>query len=121
MLGPAKGKDFATAIGPYVVTPDELHDVKVGPGRYNLTMMARKNDREISRGNMESLTHDFTKMIERASRDVTLHAGDIIGSGTVGTGCILELGPENAGGWLEPGDTIELEIERLGTLTTPIV
>ena len=63
----------------------------------------------------------FTKMIERASRDVTLYPGDLIGSGTVGTGCILELGPENTDGWLVPGDTIELSIERLGTLTTPIV
>jgi len=121
MLGPAKGKDFATAIGPYVVTTDELEDVRVGPGRYDLTMTARKNGREISRGNMKALTHDFTQMIQRAARDATLHVGDIIGSGTVGTGCILELGPENTGGWLEPGDTIDLEIDRLGVLRTPIV
>lgn len=121
MLGPAKGKDFATAIGPWVVTKDELADKRVGPGRYDLTMVARKNGKEISRGSFKDLTHDFTKMIERASRDVTLFAGDLIGSGTVGTGCILELGPDNTDGWLEPGDTIELEIDRLGTLTTPIV
>ncbi len=121
MLGPAKGKDFATAIGPFVVTTDELADVKAGPGKYDLTMVARKNGKEISRGNMNQLTHDFTKMVERASRDVTLYPGDVLGSGTVGTGCILELGPENTGGWLEPGDTIELEIDRLGTLTTPII
>jgi len=120
MLGPAKGKDFATAIGPWVATKDELADKRVGPGRYELVMLARKNGKEISRGNFKDLTHDFTKMIERASRDVTLFAGDLIGSGTVGTGCILELGPEVTDGWLEPGDTIELEIERLGTLTTPI-
>ncbi len=121
MLGPAKGKDFATAIGPWVVTKDELADKRVGPGRYDLTMLARKNGKEISRGNFKDVTHDFTKMIERASRDVTLYPGDLIGSGTVGTGCILELGPETTGGWLEPGDTVELEIDRLGTLTTPIV
>lgn len=121
MLGPAKGKDFATAIGPWVVTKDELEDKKVNPGRYDLTMLARKNGKEISRGSFKDLTHDFTKMIERASRDVTLYPGDVIGSGTVGTGCILELGPEKTDGWLEPGDTIELEIERLGTLTTPVV
>ena len=120
MLGPAKGKDFATAIGPFVVSTDELEDVRVGPGRYDLSMVARRNGKEISRGNMRSLTHDFTKMIERASGDVTLRVGDIIGSGTVGTGCILELGAEAAGGWLKPGDTIELEIDRLGVLTTPI-
>ena len=121
MLGPAKGKDFATAIGPWVVTKDELADKRVGPGRYDLTMLARKNGKEISRGNFKDVTHDFTKMIERASRDVTLFPGDLIGSGTVGTGCILELGPETTGGWLEPGDAIELEIDRVGTLTTPIV
>lgn len=120
MLGPAKGKDFATSIGPWVVTPDELADKRVGPGKYDLTMTARKNGKEISRGSFKDLTHDFTKMIERASRDVKLHRGDLIGSGTVGTGCILEVRPENTDGWLEPGDTIELEIERLGTLTTPI-
>ena len=121
MLGPAKGKDFASAIGPWVVTKDELADRRVGPGRYDLTMVARKNGVEISRGNFKDITHDFTKMIERASRDVTLFPGDLIGSGTVGTGCILEIGPEASDGWLEPGDTIELEIDRLGVLTTPIV
>lgn len=120
MLGPAKGKDFASAIGPWVVTKDELIDRRVGPGRYDLAMTARKNGEEISRGNFKDITHDFTKLIERASCDVLLRTGDLIGSGTVGTGCILELGPEKTGGWLEPGDTIDLEIDRLGTLTTPI-
>lgn len=121
MLGPAKGKDFASAIGPWVVTKDELADRRVGPGRYDLTMVARKNGKEISRGNFKDITHDFTKLLERASRDVTLYCGDLIGSGTVGTGCILELGPEATDGWLEPGDTIELDIERIGVLTTPII
>jgi 2-keto-4-pentenoate hydratase/2-oxohepta-3-ene-1,7-dioic acid hydratase in catechol pathway len=120
MLGPAKGKDFATAIGPWVVTRDELADRRVSPGRYDLAMLARRNGKEISRGNFRDLTHDFTKIIERASADCRVFAGDLVGSGTVGTGCILELGPEKTGGWLEPGDTIELEIERLGTLTTRI-
>ncbi|HEY3243239.1 MAG TPA: fumarylacetoacetate hydrolase family protein, partial [Phycisphaerae bacterium] len=120
MLGPAKGKDFATAIGPYVVTPDELADVRAGRARYDLMMLARKNGREISRGNAKDVHFDFTQMIERAARDVKLFPGDLIGSGTVGTGCILELGPENTDGWLQPGDTIELEIDRLGILTTPI-
>lgn len=121
LLGPAKGKDFASAIGPWVVTKEELADRRIGPGRYDLAMVARKNGREISRGNFNDITHDFTKLIERASRDVTLFKGDLIGSGTVGTGCILEIGADAAGGWLEPGDTVELEIDRLGTLTTPIV
>jgi 2-keto-4-pentenoate hydratase/2-oxohepta-3-ene-1,7-dioic acid hydratase in catechol pathway len=102
------------------VTKDELADRRVGPGRYDLTMLARRNGREISRANFKDLYHDFTKMIERGSRDVTLYAGDLLGSGTCGTGCILEIGPEVAGGWLQSGDQMELEIERLGTLTTPI-
>lgn len=120
MLGPAKGKDFASSIGPWVVTKDELADVRVSPGRYNLTMLARRNGKEISRSNAKSMHYDFTQILERASRDVTLYPGDLIGSGTCGTGCILELGPENPGGWLQPGDAMELEIERLGVLRTPI-
>lgn len=120
-LGPAKGKDFATSLGPWVVTKDELEDKRVGPGRYDLVMQARKNGKEISRGNFKDLYHDFTKMIERASRDAGVCRGDLIGSGTVGTGCILEIGPEASDGWVQPGDRIELEIERLGVLETTIV
>lgn len=119
-LGPAKGKDFATSIGPWVVTKDELADRRVGPGRYDLTMLARRNGKEISRANFKDLYYDFTKMIERGSRDAMMYRGDLVGSGTCGTGCILELGPEAVGGWLQPGDTLELEIERLGILRTPI-
>jgi 2-keto-4-pentenoate hydratase/2-oxohepta-3-ene-1,7-dioic acid hydratase in catechol pathway len=103
------------------VTKDELAGKRVGARRYDLTLVPRKNAREISRGNFKDITYDFTKLIERASRDVTLYRGDLIGSGTVGTGCILELGPETTDGWLQPGDTIELEIDRLGVLATPIV
>lgn len=120
-LGPAKGKDFASVIGPVVVTRDELSSRRVGPGRYDLSMAARKNDREVSRGNMRDLYFDFSQMIARASQDATLYPGDLIGSGTVGTGCILELGPDKTDGWLEPGDVIELEIEQIGVLRTPIV
>jgi 2-keto-4-pentenoate hydratase/2-oxohepta-3-ene-1,7-dioic acid hydratase in catechol pathway len=120
MLGPAKGKDFASSLGPWVVTADELADRRVGPGRYDLGMFARKNGKAVSKANVKDMYYDFTKLLERGSRDVTLYRGDILGSGTCGTGCILELGPEATDGWLKPGDTIELEIERLGTLTTPI-
>jgi fumarylacetoacetate (FAA) hydrolase len=118
-MGPAKSKDFANSLGPWLVTPDELEDRREGEGkdtRYNLAMTARVNGRELSRGNAITLTHTFASMIEWASTDVWLRPGDVLGSGTVGTGCILELRPENTGGWLKPGDTVELEIERLGIL-----
>jgi len=120
-LGPAKGKDFATSIGPWVVTKDELADRRVGPGKYDLAMIGKRNGKELSRANFKELYYDFTQMLERGSRDATMYVGDLIGSGTCGTGCILELGPEKAGGWLAPGDTIDLEIERLGVLSTKIV
>jgi len=119
-LGPAKGKDFATSLGPTLVTPDELADRRSGRG-YALQMTARVNGRELSRGSWDSITFDFREMIAHASRGVTLHPGDVLGSGTVGTGCILELGPETVGGWLAPGDRVELEIERLGVLRNRIV
>ena len=123
-LGPAKGKDFATSLGPWLVTPDELADRREGSGadtRYRLEMVARVNGREYSRGNAAAITHTFAQMIAFASRDVWLRPGDVIGSGTVGTGCILELRPETVGGWLKPGDVVELEIERLGVLRNTIV
>ncbi len=114
-LGPAKGKDFATSVGPALVTPDELEPHRSGKG-YKLQMTARVNGRELSRGSWDTITFSFAEMIARASRGVWLKPGDLIGSGTVGTGCILELGPENTGGWLKPGDEVELEIEQLGVL-----
>ena len=114
-LGPAKGKDFATSMGPWLVTPDELEDRRQGD-HYDLTMTACVNGRELSRGNLSDLYWSFPQMVEHASRGTRLMPGDVIGSGTVGSGCILELGPENAGGWLQPGDVVELEIERLGVL-----
>ena len=119
-LGPAKGKDFATSIGPYLVTLDELVDRRSGKG-YDLTMIARRNGQELSRGNWSSLYFSFGEMLARASQDTMLYPGDVIGSGTVGTGCIVELGPENSGGWLRPGDVIELEVERLGVLRNSVV
>jgi len=124
-LGPAKGKDFATSLGPALVTPDELEDrriVREGSGSvYDLTMTARINGKEFSRGNFKDLTYTFAQMIAHASRDTVLYPGEVLGSGTVGTGCILELRPETTGGWLKPGDIIELEIERLGVLRNRVV
>jgi len=120
-LGPAKGKDFATAVGPYLVTLDEFQDKIDKDGRVDLEMTARVNGKELSRGNAKTMYHSWPKLIAHASADAELFPGDLIGSGTVGTGCILELGPENTGGWLKPGDVVELEIERLGVLRTPVV
>lgn len=118
-LGPAKGKDFASTLGPALVTPDELAERRAGKG-YDLTMVARRNRHEVSRGNWRTIYYSFEEMIARASQDVTLYPGDVIGSGTVGTGCILEVGPEAAGGWLQPGDEVELEVEHLGLLRSPV-
>jgi len=119
-LGPAKAKDFATAVGPWLVTRDAVDDCIDGE-ELALAMSARVNGRELSRGNVSSLHHSIPRLIAQASRDAELFPGDLIGTGTVGTGCILELGPENTGGWLKPGDVVELEIERLGVLRTRIV
>jgi fumarylacetoacetate (FAA) hydrolase len=105
-LGPAKGKDFATTLGPIVVTPDELGDLR-------LEMVARVNGEERSRGNMADMYHSWEAIIERASANTQLVPGDVIGSGTVGTGCILEHGD---GRWLQPGDVVELEVEGIGVL-----
>jgi fumarylacetoacetate (FAA) hydrolase len=117
--GPGKAKDFATAVGPVLVTRDEFAD-KIENESISLDMRARLNGRELSRGNSKTLFHTFPRMIACASRDADLFAGDLIGSGTIGAGCILEHSPEHAGGWLKAGDVVELEIERIGVLRTRI-
>jgi fumarylacetoacetate (FAA) hydrolase len=105
-LGPAKGKDFATSLGPVVVTPDEF-DGSEGE------MVARVNGEERSRGNLRDMFHSWERIVEHAARNTRLLAGDVLGSGTVGTGCILELGD---GRWLQPGDVVELEVDGIGIL-----
>jgi fumarylacetoacetate (FAA) hydrolase len=119
-LGPAKGKDFASSIGPWLVTPDELQDARTEKG-YNLAMTATVNGTELSRGTWADAQFSFGEMIARASADVRLRPGDLIGSGTVGTGCLLEVKDEILKRYLEPGDEVTLAVERLGALTTPIV
>jgi fumarylacetoacetate (FAA) hydrolase len=119
-LGPAKGKDFASSIGPWLVTPDELADARGGKG-YNLAMTASVNGTQLSRGTWANAQFSFGEMLARASADVWLRPGDLIGSGTVGTGCLLEVKDEILKRYLEPGDEVALTIERLGALTTPIV
>ena len=120
-LGPAKGKDFATSFGPYMVTPDELEDAWDENGKLNLRMTCHVNGTLISDGNTDDLYHSFKDMIERASMNTKLLSGDYLGSGTVGTGCILELRPENTGGWIKKGDVVTLEVKRLGVLENKIV
>lgn len=119
-LGPAKGKDFATSLGPALVTADEFEDKATGDGRYDLAMTVRVNGEERGRGSFAAIYYTFGEIIAHASRDVTLYPGDVIGSGTVGSGCLLEA-TRGEGPWLERGDVVELEIERLGVLRNTIV
>ena len=119
-LGPAKGKDFASSFGPWLVTPDELADARLGTG-YDLAMTAEVNGTETSRGRWSDAQFSFGEMLARASADARLRPGDLVGSGTVGTGCLLEVRDATLGRYLEPGDEVVLRIERLGALRNPIV
>jgi fumarylacetoacetate (FAA) hydrolase len=119
-LGPSKGKDFGTSLGPDLVTFDELQD-RYRDGRLHLEMTAEINGRVVSRGNAGTMYWTWPQLIAHASRDTKLRAGDVLGSGTVGTGCILELTPDAVGGWLKPGDVVALRVEHLGTLQNPVV
>ena len=133
-LGPAKGKDFATAIGPWLVTLDELAEFEVPckeghTGKnWNLRMQCRVNGTQVSDGNLADMDWTFAELIERASYGVDLYPGDVIGSGTVGTGCFLELNgtgklndPDYTGQWLQENDVVELEVDGLGILSNTIV
>ena len=119
-LGPAKGKDFASTFGPWLVTPDELADRRTATG-YDLAMSAEVNGSETSRGRWSDAQFSFGRMLERASADVALRPGDLFGSGTVGTGCLLEIREATLGRYLEPGDEVVLRVERLGALRTPVI
>ncbi|MBK5285309.1 MAG: fumarylacetoacetate hydrolase family protein [Bacteroidia bacterium] len=132
-LGPAKGKDFSTAIGPWLVTPDELEPFKIPAKQnhvgtnYNLSMTCKVNGIKVSEGNMGDMDWTFAEIIERASYGVDLLPGDVIGSGTVGTGCFLELNgtgllnnAEYKPQWLQEGDIVEMEIAGLGMLRNTI-
>ena len=132
-LGPAKGKDFSTVIGPMLVTPDELEAFKI-PAKpnhtgnaYNLKMTCTVNGEPVSEGNMGDMDWTFAEIIERCAYGVDILPGDVIGSGTVGTGCFLELNgtgklndPNYQEQWLEDGDVVEMEIEGLGLLKNRI-
>jgi fumarylacetoacetate (FAA) hydrolase len=133
-LGPAKGKDFSTVIGPYLVTLEELQAYEVAckenhVGKtWNLTMKCWVNGVQVSLGNLSDMDWTFAEIIERASYGVTLYPGDVIGSGTVGTGCFLELngtGKLNDANyeeqWLQANDTVTMEIDALGKLENKII
>jgi len=133
-LGPAKGKDFSTVIGPWLVTPDELEPYKTDakPGHtgnaYNLEMKCVVNGKQVSAGNMADMDWTFAEIIERASYGCDVLPGDVIGSGTVGTGCFLELNgtgllndPNYKVQWLQPGDIVEMEVTGLGVLSNTII
>jgi fumarylacetoacetate (FAA) hydrolase len=109
-LGPSKGKDFATSLGPLVVTVDELDGSSV-------EMVARVNGEERSRANSRDMHHSWPVIVAHAARNTRLVPGDVLGSGTVGSGCILEHGD---GRWLRPGDVVELEIEGIGMLRNTV-
>ncbi len=119
-FGPVKSKDFACSYGPVIVTQDDLTDrATERPGVYDLEMIARVNGVEMSRGNFKDIYWSFGDILARASQSVTLNPGDVIGSGTVGTGCLYEL-TKNQGPWLNHGDVVELEIERIGVLRNTV-
>ena len=133
-LGPAKGKDFSTVIGPWLVTLDELKEFEVPckenhTGKsWNLEMKCWVNGKQVSAGNLSDMDWTFAEIIERASYGVDLFAGDVIGSGTVGTGCFLELNgtgklnnPDYTEQWLQEGEVVEMEIDGLGLLSNTIV
>jgi fumarylacetoacetate (FAA) hydrolase len=133
-LGPAKGKDFCTALGPILVTPDELEDYKVDPrpghigNSYSLDMKCLVNGKQVSQGNMRDMDWTFAEIIERCAYGTDIMPGDVIGSGTVGTGCFLELNgtgkrlnPNYEPQWLQEGDEIEMEVTGLGKLVNKIV
>ena len=131
-LGPAKGKDFASVLGPYLVTQDELLgniiDEDDSGCNYDLEMTCSVNGKLLSKGNLKDMAWSFEKIIERVSYGATIYPGDIIGSGTVGTGCLLEINGTNklkhsdfTEIWLKENDVVEMEIEKLGKITNKII
>ena len=119
-FGPVKSKDFASSYGPVIVTHESLADkATTRPGVYDLLMTAKINGTEVSRGNFNDIYWSFGDIIARASESVMLKPGAVIGSGTVGTGCLYEL-TKNQGPWLNEGDVVELEVERIGLLRNTV-
>jgi 2-keto-4-pentenoate hydratase/2-oxohepta-3-ene-1,7-dioic acid hydratase in catechol pathway len=122
-MGPVKGKDFATTLGPFMVTPDELEPYRKGRA-FDLTMLATVSGKEYSRASLADIYWSFGEMLAYASRGTEVVPGDVIGSGTCGTGCILELSlvyGEDRYPWLRPGDLVELEVEHVGRVANRVI
>ena len=117
-LGPAKGKDFATSLGPWLATPDEL---PYRDGRLELTATARVNGEEMTRTDAREQHWSWPELVAHSARDTRLRPGDVIGSGTLNRGCLLELGPLDGERFLEPGDAVTIAADGLGELTATIV
>jgi fumarylacetoacetate (FAA) hydrolase len=117
-LGPSKGKDFATSTGPFLVTPDEL---PYEDGRLHLEARVTLDGRELTRSDAGAQHHSWPAILAHAARGTRLRTGDLLGSGTLNRGCLLELGPIDGERWVEPGDVVALHADALGTLETPVV
>ena len=119
-LGPSKSKDFATSLGPYITTMDELEEFRESDDRFDIPVEAYVNGKRYSGGNVRDMHWSFAELVEYASKGNRLRKGDVIMSGTVSTGCILELGPEEYG-WLKKGDVVSIRSPVLGELTNEVV
>ena len=122
-LGPAKAKDFATSLGPLLVTPDEL---PYADGRLAIGARVLIDGVEVARGDASEQHFGWPEIVAHAARDTRLRPGDVLGSGTLTGGCLLELGPLTPSGggeprWIEPGDTVAIEADGLGQLENPVV
>ena len=117
LLGPAKGKDFATSLGPWLVTPDEL---PYRDGVLSIEAAVTVNGVEIGRGRTDAMRFTWDELVAHAARDTRLRPGDVLGSGTLDRGCLLELGTLQGDRWLEPGDVVTIAAEGLGELTNAV-
>jgi len=119
-LGPAKGKDFATSLGPFMLTAGDLSRYKVSRGKYDIDLSGIVNGKTYGSSNMKEIYFDLGQIIERASDEVTLRCGDIIMTGTFGNGCILEMRSQGTP-WLNRGDEVTIKSSRIGMLTNKVV
>ena len=116
-LGPSKGKDFATSLGPWLVTPDELPTAR---GRLTVEATVSVNGEVLSRTSAAEQHWSWAELAGHAARDTVLEPGDVLGSGTLNRGCLLELGPLGGERWLEPGDTVVITADGMGELAAVI-